>query len=128
MSIRSGTSSSNLTDFIGNKVGNGLGMAYFAGTRSYLARVWALGWEARPLTWISNPTHGRPIFYFWRAQTVFFVKQLHGAHFSMARNLRAVIVDHLRTTYHIPYARKKNLGTRAASGGVPPNPLETDRI
>ena len=27
MSIRSGTSSSNMTDFIGNKVGNGLGMA-----------------------------------------------------------------------------------------------------
>ena len=59
---------------------------------------------------------------------LFFVKQLRGAHFSIARDLRAVVGYLLRITYHVPYARKKNLGTRAASGGVPPNPLETDRI
>ena len=34
----------------------------------------------------------------------------------------------LRTTYHMPYARGSHLGIPPASCGVPPNPLETDRI
>ena len=58
----------------------------------------------------------------------FFVKQLQGAHLSIGRNLCALIGDRLRTTYHIPYARASFLGLPAASCGVPPNPLETDRI
>ena len=56
------------------------------------------------------------------------MKEIHSAHFSIARDLRAVVGYLLGTTYHVPYTRKKNLGTRAASDGVPPNPLETDRI
>ena len=59
---------------------------------------------------------------------VFFVKQLQGVHLSIVRDLRAVIGDHLRTTYHMPYARVSQLGIPTASYGVPPNPLETDRI
>ena len=39
----------------------------------------------------------------------FFVKELHGAHFSIARDLRAVVGYRLRTTYHMPYARVKAL-------------------
>ena len=58
----------------------------------------------------------------------FFVKQLQGVHLSIARDLRAVIGDRLRTTYHMPYARASHLGNPAASCGAPPNPLETDRI
>ena len=58
----------------------------------------------------------------------FFVKQLHGTHLSIARDLRTVVVYRLRTTYHMPYARASHLGIPAASCGVPPNPLETDRI
>ena len=38
---------------------------------------------------------------------LFFVKQLGGVHFSIARDLRAVVGYLLRTTYHVPYARKK---------------------
>ena len=94
----------------------------------YLARACALGWEARPRSRISNPTHGRRFFQFRSAETFFFVKQLHGMHLSIARDLRAVIGDRLRTTYHMPYARASHLGNPAASYGAPPNPLETDRI
>ena len=36
-----------------------------------------------------------------------FVKQLQGAHFSIARDLHAVVGYLLRITYHLPYARKK---------------------
>ena len=49
-------------------------------------------------------------------------------HISIARNLHAVIGDHLRTTYHMPYVRVSFLGNPAASCGVPPNPLKTYRI
>ena len=58
----------------------------------------------------------------------FFVKQVQGAQFSIARNLCAVIGDRLRTTYHMPYARISFLRILAASCGAPLNPLETDRI
>ena len=96
--------------------------------RPYLARACALGWEARPLSRISNPTHGRGFFQFRGAETVFFVKQLQGAHLSIARDLRAVVGERLRTTYHMPYARASYLGIPTDSCGVPPNPLETGRI
>ena len=93
-----------------------------------MARAWALGWEAKPQARISNPTHGRWFFHFQGAKTDFFVKQLHGAHFTIARDLRVVVGYRLRTTYHMPYAHASHLGITAASCGVPPNPLETDRI
>ena len=93
-----------------------------------LARAWALGWEARPRVRISDPTHGRRYFQFRGAETVFFVKQLQGAHLSIARDLCAVIGDRLHTTYHMPYARASHLGIPTASCGVPPNPLETGQI
>ena len=95
----------------------------------YLARAWALGWEARPRSRISNPTYGQPVFHFRGAETVFFcVKQLQEAHFSIAQDPRAVIGDRLRTAYHMPFARASYLGIHAASCGVSPNPLETDRF
>ena len=59
---------------------------------------------------------------------LFFVKELHGAHFSIARDLRAAVGYLLHTTYHMPYVRGSHLGIPPASCGVPPNPLETDRI
>ena len=68
---------------------------------------------------ISNPTLGRRYFYFRGAETAFFVKQLHGAHMSIARDLRAVVGDRLRTTYHMTYACASHLGISAASCGVP---------
>ena len=74
-----------------------------------------------------RPT-GDPIFIFGVPKRVFSVKQLQGPHLSIARDLRAVVGDRLRTTYHIPYARASHLGNPAASYGAPPNPLETDRI
>ena len=78
------------------------------------------GFEIRPT--------GDPIFIFGVPKRFFFVKQLHGAHLSIARNHCAVIGDHLRSTYHMPYARVSYLAIPEASCGVPPNPLETDRI
>jgi hypothetical protein len=77
---------------------------------------------------ISNPTHGRWFFHFRGAKTGFFVKELHGAHFSIARDLCVVVGHRLRTPYHMPYVRASYLGIHAASCGVPPNPLESDRI
>ena len=74
-----------------------------------------------------RPT-GDGILIFRVPKRFFFVKQLQGAHFSIPRDLRAVIGDHLRTTYHMPYARASHLGNPAASYGAPLNPLETDRI
>ena len=67
-------------------------------------------------------------FIFRVPKRLFFVKQLQGAHLSIARDLRTVVGYRLRTTYHMPYARASHLGIHAASCGVPPNPLETDRI
>ena len=82
-----------------------------------------------------GPGRGFPIqptgdlfFIFGVPKRCFFVKQLHGAHFSIARNLRAVIGDRLHTIYHMPYARASFLGIPLASCGVPPNQQETDRI
>ena len=74
-----------------------------------------------------RPT-GDGILIFEVPKRFFFVKQLHGAHFSIARDLRVVVGDRLGTTYQMPYARASYLGIPAASCGVPPNPLETDRI
>ena len=74
-----------------------------------------------------RPT-GDPIFFLGVPKRVFFLKQLHEAHFSIARDFRAVVGYRLRTTYHMPYARASHLGNPAASYGAPPNPLETDRI
>ena len=71
---------------------------------------------------------GDGIFNFGVPKRVFFVKQLQGVHLSIARDLRAVIGDRLRTIYQMPYARASHLGNPAASCGAPPNPLETDRI
>ena len=67
-------------------------------------------------------------FNFGVPKQVFFVKQLQGAHLSIARDLRVVIGDRLRTTYQMSYARASQLGIPTASCGVPPNPMETDRI
>ena len=74
-----------------------------------------------------RPT-GDPIFIFGVPKRVFFVKQLQGAHVSIARDHRIVIGDRLRTTYHMLYAHVSYLAIPAASCGIPPNPLETDRI
>ena len=71
---------------------------------------------------------GNHLFIFSVPKRFLFVKQLHGAHFSTTWNLRGMIVDHLRTTYHMTCARISFLGTHAAFGGAPPNPLETDMI
>ena len=67
-------------------------------------------------------------FIFGVPKRVFFVKQLQEAYFSIARDLRVVVGHRLRTTYHMPYVRGSYLEIPAASCGVPPNPLETDRI
>ena len=93
-------------------------------------------WHMRgPWDGKQGPGHGFPIrlsgygiFIFWVPKRLFFVKQLQGAHLSIARDLRVAVGDLLRTTYHMPYARASHLGIPAASCGVPPNPLETDRI
>ena len=74
-----------------------------------------------------RPT-GDPIFIFWVPKRVFSVKQLHGPHLSIARDLRAVVGDRLRTSYHMLYARASYLGIPTDSCRVPPNPLETGRI
>ena len=71
---------------------------------------------------------GDGFFIFPVPKRLFFVKQLQGAHLSIARDLRTVVGYRLRTTYHMPYARASHLGIPVASCGVPPNPLETDRI
>ena len=71
---------------------------------------------------------GDGFFIFGVPKQVFFVKELHGAHFSIARDLCVVVGHRLRTPYHMPYVRASYLGIHAASCGVPPNPLESDRI
>ena len=89
-------------------------------------------WHVRvPWDGKQGPCRGFPIrptvegfFNFGVPKRVFFVKQLQGAHLSIARDLRAVIGDRLRTTYHMPYAHASHLGNPAASYGAPPNPLE----
>jgi hypothetical protein len=48
--------------------------------------------------------------------------------FKVWASFYAVVGDRLRATYNMPYARVSILGMHAASGGVPPNPLETGRI
>jgi hypothetical protein len=59
---------------------------------------------------------------------VFYVKRLHGAHFSIARDIRVVVGHRLHTTYHMPYVPASYVGIHVATSGVPPNLLETDRI
>ena len=73
-------------------------------------------------------TTGDGFSIFGVPEGLFFVKQLHGAHFSITRDLRAAVGYLLRTTYHMPYARASHLGIPAASCGVLPNPLETGQI
>ena len=68
------------------------------------------------------------VFHFQGAKTFIFVKQLHGAHFSIVQDLRVVVGDRLRTTYHMSYVHASYLRIPVASCGVPPNSLETDRI
>ena len=93
-------------------------------------------WHVRvPWDGKQGPGRGFPIrptvdgfFNFGVPKRFFFVKQLQGAHLSIARDLRALIGDRRRATYHMPYARASHLGNPAASYGAPPNPLETDRI
>jgi hypothetical protein len=53
-----------------------------------------------------------------------FVKQLHGAHFSIVRDIHVVVGHRLRTRYHMPYLRSSYLGIPTASCGIPPNLLE----
>ena len=64
-----------------------------------------------------SPRRGFPIrptsegiFIFRVPKRIFCVNKLHEAHFSIARDLRAVVGYLLRTTYHVPYARKKKSG------------------
>ena len=64
---------------------------------------------------------GDGFFIFRVPKRVFFVKQLHGAHFSIARDLRAVVGYLLRTTYRMPYVRASHLG-------IPPLPAVSRRI
>ena len=93
-------------------------------------------WHVRvPWDGKQGPGRGFPIrptvdgfFNFGVPKRVFFVKQLQGVHLSIARDLRAVIGDRLRTTYHMPYTHVIFLRIPAASCGVPSNPLETDRL
>ena len=68
------------------------------------------------------------IFNFGVPKRFFLCEAATGAHFNFENNHRAVIGDLLRTTYHMPYARVSYLAIPTASCGVPPNPLETDRI
>ena len=74
-----------------------------------------------------RPT-GEGIFIFGVPKWLLFVKQLQGAHMSIARDPRVVVGDHLRTTYQMSYVCASQLGIPTASCGVQPNPLETDRI
>ena len=93
-------------------------------------------WHVRgPWDGKQGPGRGFPIqptgdgtFIFGVPKRDFFVKELYGAHFSIARDLRTVVGYRLRTTYHMPYARVSFLRIHAASCGVPPNPLKSDRI
>ena len=93
-------------------------------------------WHVRgPWDGKQDPERGFPIeptgdgfFIFGVPKRVFFVKQLQGAHLSITRDLRTVVGHRLRTTYHMPYTRASYLRIPTASCGVPPNPLETDRI
>ena len=93
-------------------------------------------WHVRgPWDGKQGPRSGFPIrpmgdgfFIFGVPKLVFFVKQLHGMHFSITRDLRVVVGHRLRTIYHMAYVRASYLGIHAASCGVPPNPLESDRI
>ena len=74
-----------------------------------------------------RPT-GDPIFIFRVPKHVFSVKHLQEAHFNIARDLRAVAGDRLRTSYHMPYVHASYLRIPTDSCGVPLNPLETGRI
>ena len=87
-------------------------------------------WDGKQGPWLGFPIRptGDPIFIFGVPKRVFFVKQLQGNNYVIARNLCAVIGDRLRTTYHMTYVRASYLVIPEASCGVPPNPLETDRI
>ena len=92
-------------------------------------------WHVRgPWDGKQGPGRGFPIgptgdvFSFFGCRNGFFVKQLQGAHLSITRDLRTVVGYLLRTTYHMPYERASYLRIPTASCGVPPNPLETDRI
>ena len=71
---------------------------------------------------------GDGFFHFRGAKTGFFCEAATWGAFSIARDLRVVVEYRLRTTYHMPYVRASYLGIHAASCGVPPNPLESDRI
>jgi hypothetical protein len=71
---------------------------------------------------------GDGFFIFRVPKHVFFVKQLHGTHFSITQDLHVVVGHRLCTIYHMPYVRANYLGIHAASYGVPPNPLESDMI
>ena len=87
-------------------------------------------WDGKQGTGSGFPIRpsGDGFFIFPVPKRLFFVKQLQGAHLSIARDLSTVVGYRLLTTYHMPYARASHLGIRTASCGVPPNPLETDRI
>ena len=87
-------------------------------------------WDGKQGPGLGFPTQptGDPIFIFGVPKRVFSMKHLQGPHFSIARDLRAVVGDRLRTSYHMPYAHASYLRIPADSCGVSPNRLETGRI
>jgi hypothetical protein len=93
---------------------------------TYWERVRALGWEARPE--LGFHIQGQPIFHFRGAETRFFFEAAIGGALNVwARPVRSGRWP-LHTTYHMPYARVGILEMPTTSGGVPPNPLETNQI
>ena len=94
--------------FRGNDVANGIWHHIVFLERGHICHVRG-PWDGK-----QGPRRGFPIrhtgdgiFIFGVTGRLFFVKQLRGAHFSIARDLRIVGGYVLRTTYHVPYARKK---------------------
>ena len=114
--------------FRGNDVGNGLWHDILCRNEAILGTYVGpeMGSKAPGGDFQSNPQTNR--FPFSRCRNIFFCEAATWAHFSIARDLHAVVGDRLRTTYHMPYACASHMGIHAASYGVPPNPVETDRI
>ena len=114
--------------FRGNGVGNGLWHGIVCRNEAILGTCVGPRMGSKSRARISSLTTGNPFFIFGVPRRFFFCEAARGAHFSIERNLHAVVGDCLRTTYHLPCVRVSFLGIHAASCGVPPNPLETDRI
>jgi hypothetical protein len=114
--------------FRANGVGNGLGHGIVCRNEAILGTCVSPGMGSKPpgSDFQSDPRATR--FPFSRCLNGFFCEAATWGAFKVWARPCAVIGDRLRTTYHMPYARVGILGMHTASSGVPPNPLETDRI